>query len=191
MIRQFCYLVMKASGWKFVNKVPDTLRSFILLGAPHTSNHDFLPAMALSAMMKRNAKFVIKHDWLKFPLNLIMVPLGAHGIDREKNKLISKESNTEVMANFFKDFSELVLMITPEGTRRPTSKWKTGFYYIAQKAHVPIVLGYADFEKKEAGLGMVIYPSNFEQDMRKIMDFYRHIRGKNPQKFQLDERYSQ
>ncbi len=190
MIRQLCFKAMKLTGWKFVNNVPDSLRSFILLGAPHTSNYDFFPAMALSWLMKRNAKFVIKNDWMKFPFNLFMGPLGAHGIEREKANRVEKISNTETMANFFKEFSELVLMITPEGTRKATRKWKTGFFYVAQKAQVPIVLGFADYEKKIAGLGPIIYPSNFEKDMAAILKFYSTIKGKNPSKFLLDERYS-
>lgn len=168
--------------------IPENLRSFILLGAPHTSNVDFLPAMAISHLMHRNARFVIKDDWVKFPMNLIMGPLGALGIDRSKIKE-GKASNTDVMANLFKDFSELVLMITPEGTRSPNDNWRTGFYYVAQKANVPIVLAFADFKKKLIGTGPVIYPSNLDSDMRSIMDFYRNISGRQVANFLLDKRY--
>lgn len=188
MLKETCTFLFKLSGWKFENTVPDDLRSFILLGAPHTSNHDFLPAMAMAYLMKRNAKFVIKKEWLKFPLNLIMKPAGAIGIDRNKLKE-GAQSNTDAMAALFDVYPELVLMITPEGTRARTAKWKTGFYYIAQKAHVPIVLGYADFEKKIAGFGPVIYPKNLEEDMRTIMNFYSTIRGKRPDHYEPDARY--
>lgn len=181
--------MLKASGWKFVSEVPDSLRSFVLIGAPHTSNHDFVPAMGLAHFMNRNAKFVIKSDWLKFPLNLVMVPAGAHGIDRSKLLEHGHKSNVEVMADLFQELSDFVLMIAPEGTRKATSQWKTGFYYVAQKAKVPIVLGFADYEKKIAGLGTVIYPSDFEKDMKAIMSFYQNIRGKIPSNFRLDERY--
>jgi lauroyl/myristoyl acyltransferase len=93
------------------------------------------------------------------------------------------------MAKMFEDNKEFVLMIAPEGTRSPNSNWKTGFYYIAQKANVPIVLGYADFNKKEVGLGLVIHPSDFEKDMQAIMDFYKDKQGKNKKNFRLDSKF--
>lgn len=190
MLKFMCNLIFKLSGWTFKNNIPDDLRSFIFLGAPHTSNHDFVPAMAVVTHMKRNARFVIKNEWTKFPFSLVMKPAGAIGLDREQLKSKGASSNTDVMADLFKQYPELVLMIAPEGTRKANKHWKTGFYYIAQKAQVPIVLGYADFSKKEAGLGPVIYPQNFEEDMKKIMDFYRNIQGKEPSNFILDERFS-
>lgn len=188
MLRAVCSLLFKLQGWTFKSDIPDDLRSFIFLGAPHTSNHDFIPAMALANHMKRNARFVIKSDWMKFPMNLIMGPAGAIGLDRSKLKG-GTASTTDAMAHLFQEYPELVLMIAPEGTRSPTNTWKTGFYYIAQKANVPIVCGYADFSKKIAGTGLVIYPSDFEKDMIEIMNFYRNIQGKRPNHFKLDSRF--
>lgn len=161
-----------------------------MIGAPHTSNYDFIPAMAVSLKMKRHPRFVIKKEWLRFPFNLFFGPIGAIGVDR--NVLKSKSVNTtDAMAELFKVETDFVLMISPEGTRGPVKNWKTGFYYIAQKAGVPIVLGYADYKKKEAGLGMVIYPENFEEDMHKIMEFYNGMTGQVPGNFILDERFVQ
>lgn len=190
MLRTICTLYFKLSGWTFKSNIPDDLRSFIFLGAPHTSNYDFIPAMALANLLKRNAHFIIKNDWLKFPLNLVMKPAGAIGLDRQKILKEGAGSNTDIMADLFKQYNELVLMIAPEGTRSRNDHWKTGFYYIAQKAGVPIVLGYADFKRKEAGVGGVIYPSDFEKDMKEIMNFYRNIEGKNPDSFCLDSRFT-
>jgi 1-acyl-sn-glycerol-3-phosphate acyltransferase len=189
MLRSICTTIFNESGWTFQSNLPENLRSFIFLGAPHTSNYDLIPAMAVATNLKRNAKFVIKNDWVKFPMSLLMRPAGAIGLDRDKLK-VGAGSNTDIMAELFKEFSELVLMIAPEGTRSPTATWKTGFYYIAQKANVPIVLGFGDYEKKIAGTGPVIYPTDFEKDMRTIMDFYRQFKGKVPSKFLLDSRFS-
>ena len=189
MMRAICTFLFKASGWKFQSDLPADLKSFIFLGAPHTSNHDFVPAMAVATLMRRNTKFIIKDDWVKFPMSLIMKPAGAIGLDRKKLVNDGHASNTDVMAHLFKEYSELVLMIAPEGTRKATDSWKTGFYYIAQKAGVPIVLGFADFEKKIAGTGLIIYPTDFEKDMKQIMDFYKNIRGKVPGNFKLDARF--
>lgn len=189
MLKAACTLIFKAQGWKFESNIPNDLRSFIFLGAPHTSNYDFVPAMALALHMKRNARFVIKDSWMKFPMSLIMRPAGAIGLNREQLKQAGHASNTDQMAELFKRYPELVLMIAPEGTRAPNETWKTGFYYIAQKAGVPIVLGFADFETKIAGTGPVIYPTDFEKDMKAIMSFYRKVKGRSPDNFKLDNRY--
>ncbi len=177
-------------GWSYVNRVPDDLRSFVMIGAPHTSNMDFLPAMSVAHLMKRNARFVIKKEWLTFPLNYFFGPLGAIGVDRKAAKEGHPMSYTDSMANLFREYKDFVLMIAPEGTRSPNPHWKTGFYYIAQKAEVPIVLAYADFQNKEVGMGKVIYPKNFEEDMKEIMAFYQDKHGRIEKNFKLDEKFS-
>ena len=189
MIKEVCALIFKLSGWTFKSNLPADLKTFVFIGAPHTSNYDFIPAMAVNHFMKRNAKFVIKDDWMRFPINLILKPAGAIGLDRKKIKELGRASTTDAMANLFQQYPDLVLMISPEGTRSPNPTWKTGFYYIAQKAGVPIVLGYADYGKKEAGIGDIIYPQEFEADMTKIMKFYEGVQGKRPEYFKLDQRY--
>ncbi len=189
MIRFLCTLIFKLSGWKFVDTLPKDLRSFVMLGAPHTSNYDFIPSMALAYLMKRNARFVIKSEWVRFPLNLLMVPAGAIGVKRDLSKEDKVKSMTDVMADLFNQYQDLVLMIAPEGTRKPNPHWRTGFYYIAQKAKVPLVLGYADYKKKEVGLGPVIYLNNLQDDMKTITKFYQGVQGKKPENFKLDESY--
>lgn len=188
MLKWLCTLIFKLTGWKYVDGLPVDVKSFVMIGAPHTSNYDFIPAMAVARLMKRNARFVIKQEWLRFPLNLILQPMGAVGLDRQLLKE-KGQKNTDVMAAFFAQHSEFVLMISPEGTRSPNADWKTGFYYIAQKAQVPLVLGFADYKKKEAGIGPVIYPRDFESDMKTIMNFYQDKQGKFPRNFLLDKRY--
>ncbi len=178
-------LYMKAQGWKFEGSIPENLRSFVMLGAPHTSNHDVAPATVIGHMINRNCKFVIKSEWMKPPLGWLLKAAGAIGLDRGKLKEGNRESTIDVMARLFTQYDELVLLIAPEGTRRPVDKWKTGFYYIAQKAGVPIVCGFGDYEKKTWGVGPIIYPTDFEKDMKTIMDYYSTIRGKNPQNFKL------
>lgn len=190
MIKTLCYLVFKLSGWRFKSDIPDSLTSFVFIGAPHTSNFDFIPAMSVCLLMKRNSKFVIKKEWLKFPFSLILGPAGAIGLDRNKIKSHKNSNTTDVMAELFKDIPDLVLMISPEGTRSPNENWKTGFFYIAKKANVPIVLGFADYDKKLAGIGPIIYPNDLDECMTKIMNFYKDIKGRVPDKFKLDSKYS-
>ncbi len=182
-------MIFKLWGWEWKSNLPPELQSFVLICVPHTSNFDFVPGMTVSLKLNRNAKFLIKDSWLKFPMNLILKPLGAIGVNREKLKEMKGGHSTDAMAHLFEEHSPMVLMISPEGTRKANSNWKTGFFYIAQKANVPIVLGYADWATKTAGMGPIIYPTNYEADMKIITDFYRGISGKIKENFKVDSRF--
>jgi 1-acyl-sn-glycerol-3-phosphate acyltransferase len=114
-----------------------------------------------------------------------MRPLGAHGVDRTKTT-----NGTDAMSELFKVIPKFILLIAPEGTRKPVTKWKTGFYVVAQKAKVPLALGFIDWKKKEFGVGKLIWPTELEKDMRDIMEFYQHIPGRIPENFQIDGRFT-
>lgn len=182
-------LYLKFKGWQFKNILPEDLGSCVVIGAPHTSNFDFLPAMGLIYNLKRHARFVIKDSWMKFPLNLFMVPVGAIGLDRDKIKEIGHQSTTDLMAHLFEREKDLFLLIAPEGTRKKVTEWKTGFYYIAQKAKVPLAIAYADHKTKTYGIGKIIFPTDYEKDMKDIMQFYKNILGCIPENFALDHRF--
>jgi 1-acyl-sn-glycerol-3-phosphate acyltransferase len=185
-----CAMIGRMLGLKFVNHIEDKdLKSYVMVGAPHTSNLDFFPAMMVSYYGKMNAKFVIKQQWMRFPLKHFFQSIGAVGINRELIAQGKVSSSTDLMADLFKQHKDLVLMISPEGTRKKRTEWKTGFYYIAKKAGVPIVLAYDDWGKMEVGLGKVIYPSDLDKDMKEIAEFYQSKTGRNPEKFSIDTRY--
>ena len=190
MLQKILSLLNRLFGWKYVSHIPNDLKSFVMIGGPHTSNWDFFPAMHVADQMGRNPKFVIKSQWLNPPLGFVFKAMGAVGVNRELIKEGKVASSTDLLANLFKEHKDFVLMISPEGTRSPVDEWKSGFYYIAQKAGVPIVLGFCDYPNKECGLGKVIYPSNYEKDMREIMAFYKTKTGQNPANFKLDKRFS-
>lgn len=189
MIKLICYLIFLCKGWKYQNLLSKDVKSFVMVGAPHTSNWDFIPAMTVAYKSGNKAKFVIKNDWLKFPLNLFFKPIGAIGVDRSKIKSGEISSTTDMMANLFKEYKDLILLIAPEGTRAANNEWKSGFWHIAHKAGVPIVLGFADYKRKIAGMGVVIQTQDFQEDMKKIMHFYQTITASDPSKFQLDHRF--
>ena len=116
---------------------------------------------------------------------------GGIGIDRRpKQAGEPRPSMVQVMTDLFKQHPELVMLVTPEGTRARQEQWKTGFYYVAVNAGVPIALAYMDYEQKKAGVGKIIHPTgNFEEDMAEIMDFYAGIQAKFPKEFSVDQRY--
>ncbi|MCC5945650.1 MAG: 1-acyl-sn-glycerol-3-phosphate acyltransferase, partial [Bernardetiaceae bacterium] len=119
--------------------------------------------------------------------------VGAIGIDRTpKKEGEPRQSMVEAMAELFKQQDKLCIVVTPEGTRSKQEKWRTGFYHVAKMANVPIALGYMDYAKKEAGIQVVVYPTDdMHADMKKIMEFYQTINGKFPEKFSIDKQYLQ
>lgn len=179
-------------GWTFVNNVPQDIKSFIMIGAPHTSNWDFFGAMFAFYNLDQQGyvtRFVIKKEWTQFPFAAVMRSVGAWGLDRQKVSSGQFSNTTDLMSSFFKEESRLVLAIAPEGTRKPTEQWKTGFYHTAVKAGVPIVLGFIDYSHKVCGLGKVIYPADFEKDMKEIMAFYQRSWAKTPKNYLPDKNY--
>lgn len=179
-------------GWTLDDKLKADFRRCVMIASPHTSNWDFVFARAAFFLMNIPIRFTVKDSWTKFPLNLFMNPLGAIGIDRSPRKPgEERRSMTEAMIDLFKERKELVVMVTPEGTRSLRQKWKTGFYHVAAGAKVPIALGYLDYKNKIAGVGKILMPSgNMEKDMREIMAFYKDIPPKHPEKFSVDLEYA-
>ena len=124
----------------------------------------------------------MKKEWFFFPLGYIFKAMGGVPVDR-KNK---KNSLTEQMIKRFGLNKEFRLAISPEGTRKKNTQWKTGFYYIALGAKVPISLAHIDYGKKEIGLSLNFLPTgNVEADMEEIKNFYTGFKGKYPDKFSL------
>lgn len=172
-------LIFWLSGWKIVGAKPEGLQKFVMIAAPHTSNWDFVYARAAFYLMDIPLKYTIKKELFFFPLGWVLRKMGGIPINRSKKK----GNMVAQMAQNFETHSKLALMVTPEGTRSYAEKWKKGFYYIALEAKVPILLGYLDYKKKEAGIGPCIEPSgDYESDLEKIQAFYRKITAKYPKK---------
>ena len=182
--------ILRLAGWKLDKNIPKEYSRCVLIGAPHTSNWDFFYTLLSFKALKIPYKFTIKKEWFRFPLNLIMIPLGGIPIDT-KSTSKSHESKVDTMANYFQIKNKLVMAITPEGTRAKREQWKTGFYFVAKKANVPICLAFLDYKNKVAGVGKTIVPSdNIEKDMKEIMSFYKDKTAKFPNKFSVDLRYT-
>ena len=170
-----CYL--KLSGWKVEGEVPPDPK-WIGVIAHHTSNWDFPVLIAASFYLKIPAYWLGKHTLFWWPLGWLLRKLGGVPIDRR-----SRHNVVEQAAQAFDEQETFVLGITPEGTRKRTDYWKTGFYYIAQRAKVRFLLVFIDWKRKACGLGPIFAPSgDLEVDMNKIREFYALVVGKYPAK---------
>lgn len=171
-------IIFKVSGWKLVGNLAPDQRRCVMIAAPHTSNWDFIYARAAFYLMDAPIRYTIKKEFMRFPFGGLLKAMGALPVDRSKNNRL-----VDGMVQIFKETpGDICVMVTPEGTRKYQPRWRKGFYHVALGAGVPIVLGYLDYAKKEAGVGPSIYPSgDVEADLEKIMAFYRTKKGKYPE----------
>lgn len=177
MIQSISQFILRVMGWQTISTIPP-LEKYVLVGAPHTTNWDFpLTLLALSSLgVKFN--WVAKHTLFWWPLGLFLKAIGGISVDRSGGMAFLKQA-----IELYKDRDKLILAIAPEGTRSRTSHWKSGFYVIARKANVPIVLGSIDYPTKQITIGMALMPSgNIEKDFKRIREFYRGKKGKYPEK---------
>nr|WP_205500982.1 lysophospholipid acyltransferase family protein [Rufibacter sp. SYSU D00308] len=169
-------VIFKVFGWKLNGSMPPDIKQAIMVAAPHTSNWDFVFARAAFYLMDVPVKLTIKKEAFFFPMGALLRSMGAVPVDRKKNNNL-----VAAMIDIFKTHEEMVMLVTPEGTRKYQPRWKKGFYHTAVGAGVPILLGYLDYAKKEAGIGPTIYPTgDFDADMQKILAFYRTVTPKFP-----------
>ena len=173
---------LKMRGFSFVGHYPDDAKKSIIICAPHTCIEDFVIGRCFFWMEGREAKFLIKKEFFKPGLGWLLKRIGGIPVDRSKgNNMVAKT------AVVFRNYDELHIVITPEGTRKRVEKWKRGFYYIAELAQVPVVLGFIDFKTKRCGYGPSFVPSgDFDKDWPMIEDFYRGMQGKVPGWFNLE-----
>jgi len=181
-MKKICLIILKLLNYKFdVADIPEE-KKYVLIFAPHTSWTDFaIGKIALTAMGIKTT-FLIKKEFFFFPLGQYLRYLGGYPVDRKNAKNL-----THILAEYIKEKEEIVLLVTPEGTRRRVETWKRGFYYIAKNAQVPIALGYLDYKTKKGGIGPVLMPSgNYDADLQEIQNFYRGMRGRRKGKFNLE-----
>lgn len=163
-------------GWKFRGQLPD-LPKMIVIGAPHTSNWDFMAFMAALSAYKMKVRFMGKDGLFRWPFGYFFRALGGIPVSRTRPGGVVGQ----VVAEF--DRSErMILVIAPEGTRSAAPKWKSGFIHVARQANVPVVPAAVDFSKKELEIGPAIdvsgEPVGFMDQFRA---FYQDYRGKKPE----------
>lgn len=176
IVRWLSIFIFKVSGWRAEGDLPDVPK-FVLIAAPHTSNWDLPLMLSLGFILRAKIYWMGKDALFQKPFGFIMEWLGGIPIDRSRSNDVVKQSIEE-----FQKSDQLILAVPPSGTRKKVVHWKTGFYYIAKGAEVPIALGYIDYRRKAGGIHRLVYPTgNIESDMALITEFYSTVTGKYPQ----------
>lgn len=176
----YSFIYYRILGWKINVTVPNYDKC-VTCAAPHTTNFDLIIGKLFYGVIGGKTSFMMKKEWFFFPLGLFFKAVGGIPVDRSRNN-----SLVDQMAKRFKESKKFHLAITPEGTRKPNANWKKGFYFIALKAQVPIVLIGIDYEKKMITCTKSIIPSgDIDKDMKEIKLYFKDFKGKNPENFLL------
>ena len=176
MVAWLSRTLLKARGWKVVGQLPD-LKKYVIVVAPHTSNWDFFIFLALKFSLEAKVNFVGKHTIFVWPFNWILRRLGGRPVDRSKSHNV-----VDGIVDLFKQSDDFIFALSPEGTRSYTEYWKSGFYYIALKAGVPIQTCFLDTTTRTLGFGPLITPSgDLDKDTALLQEYYGDKKGINPQ----------
>lgn len=177
MLRRLAKWLLKVGGWTPVGGIPEDSKA-VFIAAPHTSNWDGIWALVYKVAVDIDVKFFAKHSLFWFPLGNILRALGGIDLDRGKAGTAVDEA-----VRLFENEEQLYFGLAPEGTRKKTTGWKTGFYRIATGAGVPVYLGFLDYGRKRIGIGKKVeLTGDMDADMAVIRQFYEGVDGRWPEK---------
>lgn len=183
ILRLLSNLIMRLFGWRVDGKVPN-LSKFIIIGAPHTSNWDFVLFLGIVFNLKLNVRYMGKAELFNNPFGWFFYWCGGVPVDRKKSVGL-----VEQMVEVCNQSEKFVLVIAPEGTRYHVNEWKHGFYHIAKSTNIPIVMAKVDGAHKTAHVGEVFHPGDdMEADMNAIKAAFNGMSGINPRK-KLKKKY--
>jgi 1-acyl-sn-glycerol-3-phosphate acyltransferase len=173
-------IYFKFLGWKVVGNTSfskDIVKKAVLIAVPHTSWHDFYIGVLLRKVVGVKSNFVAKKELFIWPFGYYFKAIGGAALDRS-----SGQNKVQAIANLFKDREEFRLALAPEGTRKKVAEWKTGFYYIAKAANVPIIMFTLDFKNKQNCISEPFYPTDdMEADFKFMKGFFEGVVGKIPE----------
>lgn len=174
------FIYFKILGWRVVGNTDiskSTIKKAVIIAAPHTSWHDFYIGVLLRSVLNVKTNFVGKKELFVFPIGWFFRMLGGAPIDRQ-----NKGNKVQAIAKLFKERDEFRMAMSPEGTRKKVKQWRTGFYYIAKEAKVPIIMFTLDFENKQNRISEPFYPTDdVKKDFEYIHKFYEGVKGKIPE----------
>src|SRR5215208_1668331 len=167
--------MMRRVGWRVDGELPD-LPKYVLIGAPHTSNWDFVLFLGVIFSLRANVRFLGKSELFRFPMGWFFRYCGGIPVDRKKSTGLVEQT-----VKACNESEHFILTIAPEGTRHHVNEWKHGFYYIAKQARIPIVIAVVDGKHKAVHIGQVFHPTeDMEADMKAIKGVFEGVTGIHP-----------
>jgi len=177
LFRWSSLILLRIFGWRFEGELPD-IPKYVLIAAPHTSAWDLFYTMLMAISKNARIYWFGKNSIFYPPYGFFFRWLGGISIDRSKPNNVVRQS-----IEYFNEQENFILTVPPSGTRRKVAYWKSGFYYIALGARVPVALGYLDYGRKTAGVGPLFnVTGDIEADMAQISDYYSNVTAKYPAK---------
>ena len=172
-------IILKILGWKIGGITEIQHDKYLVVVAPHTSNWDFIYGILFAYQLPFKIQFLAKSQLFTFAYGWFFRVLGGIPVDRtKKNDLVSQ------VVDIIDQKDKIVVGIAPEGTRKRTEKWKTGFYYIAREANIPIALAFIDYKTKTIGIDSIFFTSDKkENDLKYIESIYSKYQAKYPMMF--------
>lgn len=181
-LQKFARWLTRLLGWRVEGALPLHLDKFVIIVAPHTSNWDFIIglicAYAIGLLVSWPYGIIAKSSAFRGPMGPVMRALGCIPVNRS-----AAQNVVEQMVAVFQQRERLMLVIAPEGTRKKTNYWKSGFYRIALGAHVPVVMATLDFGQKVGRVGPAFVPSgDLQADTPLLREFYSNVTARHPEK---------
>lgn len=172
------FIFERLMGWKILGETSvASNKKCVLICVPHTSWHDFYLGIFSRGIIQQEINFVAKKELFVFPLSGFFKWVGGAPLNRQKS-----ENKVDAIAKIFENKEVFRLAIAPEGTRKKVYEWKTGFYYIAMKANVPIMPVIFDHGNKVITYGEVFYPTgNIANDLKILEQNYIGVLGRKPE----------
>ena len=170
------FIFFKLIGWKISGTLEPSLKKCVMIVVPHTSWHDFYLGIFTRGIVGLEMNFVGKKELFRFPFGFYFRWMGGAPLDRTGGL-----NRVEAIAKVISERETFRLAIAPEGTRKKVIEWKTGFYYIALQAKVPIVPIAFDYGKKEVKIGKPFFPTgNILSDIPELEKDFKGVLGKFP-----------
>ncbi len=171
------FVFSKLLGWRIEGSFDPAIKKSVVVVAPHTSWHDFYIGALARRILKTEINFVAKKELFKWPFGWYFRWMGGASLDRTPG-----QNKVEAIARIFEEKDEFRLAIAPEGTRKKVEKWKTGYYYIAQKANVPVIRVAFDYKNKVVAISDPFYTTgDIDVDTPRIRSFFTGVVGKVPE----------
>jgi len=171
-IQKICQYILNIAAWR-ISGTPPNEKKYIIIVAPHTSNFDFILGVIAKFAIGLKVKYLGKKILFQPPWGWIFYQLGGYPVKRDKHY-----NQVDYIVKIINKENQFILGIAPEGTRSNTGQWKTGFYWIAKLAKIPIVMVSFDYAKKIITFSSPFYPtSNMKEDISIMKSFFKDVKG--------------